>query len=173
LLIKGRVWKFGDNIDTDLMMPQDTFRLPIEERAKAVFRANRPGWVKKVKRGDVLVAGKNFGVGSSRPAARSLKFLGIEAIIAESVNSLFFRNCINYGLLALNLPCALNYFQEGDLVEIDPHGGTIKNMNTGSSFNAEPFPEMLIRIVEAGGMIELLQKEGYLASEAYEKEQGR
>lgn len=162
MLIRGRVWKFGDHIDTDLMMPQDTFRLPIEERARAVFRVNRPGWVDQVKQGDIIAAGKNFGMGSSRPAARTFKFLGIEAIIADSINGLFFRNCINYALPAFNLPGVLNYFQEGEFAEIDPHAGTIKNLNTGICFEAEVLPEMLMKIIEAGGMIELLQKEGYL-----------
>ena len=169
MLMKGQVWKFGDNMDTDLMMPQDTFRLSIEERARAVFRVNRPGWVDQVKKGDIIVAGKNFGMGSSRPAARTFKFLGIEAIIADSINGLFFRNCINYGLPAFNLPGSLNYFREGELAEIDPLAGTIKNLNTGICFEIGVLPEMLMKIIEAGGIIELLQKEGCLASLGHEK----
>ncbi len=162
MVIKGRVWKFGDNIDTDLMMPQEAFRLPVKERARAVFRVNRPGWVDQVKPGDLIVAGKNFGMGSSRPAARTFKFLGIEAIIAHSMNGLFFRNCINYGLPAFNLPDVERYFQEGELAEIDPRAGTIKNLNTGICLRTEGLPEMLLRIIEAGGMLELLQEEGCL-----------
>ena len=163
MLIKGRIWKFGDNIDTDLMMPQDTFRLSIEEQARAVFRVNRPGWVDQVERGDIIVGGKNFGMGSSRPAARTFKFLGIEAIIADSINGLFFRNSVNYGLPAFNLPDSLNYFQEGELAEIDPYVGTIKNLNTGRCFKTEVFPEILMKIIVSGGIIELLEKEGCVA----------
>lgn len=162
MLIKGRVWKFADNIDTDLMMPQDTLRLPLEEQAKSVFRANRPGWVDQVKKGDIILAGKNFGTGSSRPAARTLKFLGIGAIIADSINGLFFRNCINYGLPALNLPGISDEFQEGEVAEVDFLTGTVKNVDTDISLQAKVLPEMLMKIIEAGGIIELLQKEGYL-----------
>jgi 3-isopropylmalate/(R)-2-methylmalate dehydratase small subunit len=115
-----------------------------------------------VKRGDLIVAGKNFGVGSSRPAARTFKFLGIEAIIAHSTNGLFFRNCINYGLPAFNLPGVQNYFQEGELAEIDPRAGTVRNLNTGICLETQGLPEMLMKIIEAGGMLELLQKEGCL-----------
>jgi 3-isopropylmalate/(R)-2-methylmalate dehydratase small subunit len=163
MLIKGRVWKFGDDMNTDLMMPQDTFRLSIEEQARAVFRVNRPGWADQVKQGDIIVAGKNFGIGSSRPAARTFKFLGIEAIIADSINGLFLRNCINFGLPGFSLPGIVNYFQELELAEIDLNAGTIKNLNTETCLKIEVLPEMLMKIIDAGGIIELLQKEGYVA----------
>ena len=162
MLIKGRVWKFGDNIDTDQMMPQSAFKLPIEEQARSVFKTIRPGWASLVKSGDMIVAGKNFGIGSSRPAARVFRFMGIEAIIAESMNGLFFRNCINYGLLAINVPGVLEQFQEGEVAEVDPRTGMIKNLNTGISLQGPVLPEMLTKIVQAGGMIELLRKEGCL-----------
>jgi 3-isopropylmalate/(R)-2-methylmalate dehydratase small subunit len=118
--------------------------------------------VDQVKQGDLIVAGKNFGMGSSRPAARTFKFLGIEAIIADSINGLFFRNCVNYGLPAFNLPGVQNYFKEGELAEVDPRAGTVKNVNTGVYLRTEGLPEMLMKIIEAGGMLELLQKEGCL-----------
>lgn len=162
MVLRGRVWRFGDNIDTDQMMPQDTFRLPLKEQAKSVFKTIRPDWTDQVRQGDIIVAGNNFGTGSSRPAARTFKFLGIDAIVADSINGLFFRNCINYGLPAFNLPGATEYFQEGEVAEITPRTGTIKNLNTGVSFQAQALPEMLMRIIEAGGMIELLQEEGHL-----------
>ncbi len=162
MLIKGRVWKFGDNIDTDQMMPQSTFKLPVEEQARSVFKTIRPGWADQVKQGEIILAGKNFGLGSSRPAARVFRFLGIEAIVAESMNGLFFRNCINYGLLALNVPGVSEHFQEGEVAEVDPRTGMIKNLNTGVSLRGPVLPEMLIGIVQAGGMIELLRKEGCL-----------
>lgn len=170
MLIKGRVWKFGDNIDTDLMLPNVAFKKRIDEQAKFVFKANRPGWADQVKKGDIIVAGKNFGTGSSRPAAQVIKFLGIEAIIADSINGLFFRNCINYGLLAFNLPGGSDHFQEGEVAEVDPHTGSIKNLSTGISLQTGALPEMLMKIIEAGGIIDLLQKEGCITPMQYEKE---
>ena len=164
MLIKGRVWKFGDNIDTDQMMPQSAFKSPIEEQAKAVFKTIRPGWADGIKQGEIILAGKNFGLGSSRPAPRVFRFLGIEAIIAESMNGLFFRNCINYGLLAVNVPGVSEQFQEGDVAEVDPRAGVIRNLNAGISLRCPALPEMLMKIVQAGGMIELLRKEGCLTA---------
>jgi len=162
MLLKGRVWVFGDNIDTDLMMPHGAFEKSLREQAQFVFKANRPGWVDLVKKGDIIVAGKNFGTGSSRPAALLFKTLGIEAIVAESVNGLFFRNCINYGLPAFNCPGVTEFFKEGDVAEIDPQAGTIRNVATGKSLRTGILPEMLMNIIAAGGMIELLTKEGCL-----------
>ena len=162
MLLKGRVWIFGDNIDTDLMMPHGAFEKSLQEQAKLVFKANRPGWVDLVKKGDIIVAGKNFGTGSSRPAALLFKTLGIEAIAAESVNGLFFKNCINFGLPAFNCPGVTESFKEGDVAEIDPQAGTIRNVATGKSLRTGILPEMLMNIIAAGGMIELLTKEGCL-----------
>ncbi len=162
MLLKGRVWVFGDNIDTDLMMPHGAFEKSLQEQTKFVFKANRPGWVDLVKKGDIIVAGKNFGTGSSRPAALLFKTLGIEAIAAESVNGLFFKNCINFGLPAFNCPGVTESFKEGDVAEIDPQAGTIRNVATGKSLRTGILPEMLMNIIAAGGMIELLTKEGCL-----------
>ena len=158
----GYVWKFGDNINTDDMMPQEAFRLPPQEQAKWIFRALRPGWVDHVKPGDIIVAGRNFGTGSSRPAARSFKILGIHAIFAESINGLFYRNSINYGLPVFNWPDILQHFKEGERVEVDIRAGTIRHLDSGSLLQTDPFPDLLIKIIEAGGMIELLQKDGCL-----------
>jgi 3-isopropylmalate/(R)-2-methylmalate dehydratase small subunit len=170
--IQGRIWKFGDHIDTDQMMPPDTFRLPLPEQARSLFRTLRPGWVNQVEKGDIILGGKNFGVGSSRPAARALKFLGIEAVLAESINGLFFKNCINYGLPAFNLPGAAQYFQEGERAEINVEAGTIKNLDTAICLQVPMLPGMLIDILKAGGIVELLQQEGYLARAGEEKEEG-
>ena len=162
MLLKGRVWIFGDNIDTDRMMPHGAFEKSLQEQAKLVFKANRPGWVDLVKKGDIIVAGRNFGTGSSRPAALLFKTLGLEAIAAESVNGLFFKNCINFGLPAFNCPGVTESFKEGDVAEIDPQAGTIRNVATGKSLRTGILPEMLMNIIAAGGMIELLTKEGCL-----------
>jgi 3-isopropylmalate/(R)-2-methylmalate dehydratase small subunit len=112
-MISGRVWKFGDNINTDYMMPGPALYLPEEERVRYVFQANRPGWVDLVKPGDFIIGGTNYGVGSSRPAALSLRNLKIGCLIAESINGLFFRNCVNFGLVALQCPGIHAAFEEG------------------------------------------------------------
>ena len=100
-IIQGRVWCVGDNIDTDLLLPIDVLQMARSERPKHVFRANRPGWVQQVKPGDILIGGKNFGMGSGRPAAQTMKDLGLSCVVADTLNGLFFRNCINFaGALA-------------------------------------------------------------------------
>ena len=102
--MQARTWKFGDHINTDLILPGPVMLLPFDEQPQYVFQANRPGWAKLVRSGDILIGGHNFGTGSGRPAARSLKVLGISCVVAESINGLFFRNCINYGLYPLECP---------------------------------------------------------------------
>ena len=103
-MIAGRVWTFGDNINTDLMLPGSLLFATEDEQKRAVFSANRPGWVDEVRPGDIIVGGLNYGMGSSRPAARSLRNLGIAALVAESINGLFFRNAVNFGLVAFECP---------------------------------------------------------------------
>ena len=103
-MISGAVWIFGDNINTDLMLPGPMLFASEEEQKRAVFAANRPGWVDQVRPGDIIIGGLNYGMGSSRPAARSLRNLGVAAVIAHSINGLFFRNAVNFGLLALECP---------------------------------------------------------------------
>ena len=162
MVISGRVWKFGENMNTDLMMPPEAFRLSLAEQAKLIFRAVRPEWANQVRQGDIIVAEKNFGIGSSRPAAQAMKYLGIEAIVADSINGLFFRNSVNYGLPALSVSDVSKQFQEGDIARIDFLTGIVKNLNSGISIQANAFPEILIKIVESGGITELLLKEGHL-----------
>jgi len=100
----ARVWKFGDNINTDLILPNVAFYLTPQEQLKYIFRANRPGWVDLVQPGDILIGGRNFGMGSSRPAARNLKNLGLACLVAEGVNGLFYRNCVNFAFLQPSAP---------------------------------------------------------------------
>src|SRR5262245_40080392 len=120
---KARTWKVGDNINTDLILPIQAFYLPAAEQPKYVFHANRPGWVDLVKPGDILIGGKNFGMGSSRPAARSLKNLGIACLVAPSINGLFFRNCVNFAFPAVECPGVDEAFEEGDIAEVDFDAG--------------------------------------------------
>src|SRR5262249_37663188 len=128
----GRVWKFGNDINTDLIMPSYARTATLEEQVRAVFAANRPGWVEQVRRGDFLIAGRNFGIGSSRPGARSLRNAGIACILAESINGLCFRNCVNYGLLALECPGVWSAFEEGQTAEVRLSDFSVTNRETGA-----------------------------------------
>ena len=163
---KARVWKFGDNINTDLILPVQAFYLPAEEQPKYVFQANRPGWVKEVKPGDIIVGGKNFGMGSSRPAARSLKNLGLACLIAPSINGLFFRNCVNFAFPAMECPGVDAAFQEGETAEVDFDASVVRNITRGVTLPGRPIPPKLMELVKAGGIYPLLEKEGLIAPRA-------
>jgi 3-isopropylmalate/(R)-2-methylmalate dehydratase small subunit len=158
----GRVWKFGHDINTDLIMPSYARHASIEEQARAVFAAHRPGWVDQVQRGDILVAGRNFGVGSSRPGARSLRNAGIACLIAESINGLFFRNCVNFGLLALECQEVWDMFEEGQSAEIALADFSVRNCDTGTVLTALAIPEALLSIMQGGGIFPLLEKRGLI-----------
>jgi 3-isopropylmalate/(R)-2-methylmalate dehydratase small subunit len=162
-LLKGRVWKFGDNINTDLMMPNAAYEYPPSEQPKFVFSANRPGWSSEVERGDILIGGVNFGTGSSRPAAKQVAGLGVAALVAESINGLFLRNCVNFGLPAF--PCVGVYemFEEGDIAIVDYASCQITNARTGSSLYGKRLPQSLITLTLSGGIVPLLQREGYIS----------
>jgi 3-isopropylmalate/(R)-2-methylmalate dehydratase small subunit len=160
--IIGKVWKFGDDINTDLIFPHTAFRVSPEEQAKLVFSDNRPGWSESVGPGDLIVAGKNFGTGSSRPGAALLKRLGLGGMLAGSMNGLFFRNCIGYGFPALQCEGVDEIFNEGDTAEFDLRTGDIKNLTTGAALQGAPLPESMVETLEAGGVFELLTKKGYI-----------
>ena len=160
---KARVWKVGDDINTDLILPSAAFYLTPEEQARHVFSANRPGWAEQVRKGDILVGGRNFGMGSSRPAARSLKNLGLACLVAPYVNGLFFRNCVNFAFPAVECPGVDEAFEEGDIAEINVDHATVKNVTRGTSFTGKPMPPKLLALVKAGGVYPLLEKEGLIA----------
>lgn len=119
LTVTGRAWVFGDEINTDDMYPGRAMGLPVAEASTHMFDATRPGWPKLVEPGDIVVAGQNFGIGSSRPVAELFVELGVGALVAEQYNSLFLRNCLNYGLPAVTIPDARAFITESDLVTID------------------------------------------------------
>jgi 3-isopropylmalate/(R)-2-methylmalate dehydratase small subunit len=163
---KARVWKVGDNINTDLILPIQAFYLPAAEQPKYVFHANRPGWSDLVKPGDILIGGKNFGMGSSRPAARSLKNLGIACLVAPSINGLFFRNCVNFAFPAVECPGVDGAFEEGETAEVDFETGAVRNATRGTALKGRPMPPRLLELVKAGGIYPLLEKEGLIAPRA-------
>jgi 3-isopropylmalate/(R)-2-methylmalate dehydratase small subunit len=157
---KARVWKFGDNINTDLILPNVAFYLTPQEQVKYIFRANRPGWVDLVQPGDILIGGRNFGMGSSRPAARNLKNLGLACLVAEGINGLFYRNCVNFAFPATECTGVCDLFDEGDTAEVDFDNATVTNITRGKSLPMRQIPPPLLKIVEAGGIFSLLEKEG-------------
>jgi 3-isopropylmalate/(R)-2-methylmalate dehydratase small subunit len=159
----ARVWKFGDNINTDLILPIIAFYLPYQEQARYVFHANRPGWVDQMKPGDIILAGKNFGMGSSRPAARSLVTLGVGCVVAHSINGLFFRNAVNWALPAMECPDIQDAFEEGEIAEVDFDHGTVRNVTRGTVLRSKPVPPSLVNIVQSGGIYALLEKDGLIA----------
>jgi 3-isopropylmalate/(R)-2-methylmalate dehydratase small subunit len=152
-VISGRVWKFGDNINTDMMMPGPALYVSEAERVRYIFQANRPGWVDQVRRGDFIIGGKSYGVGSSRPAALSLRNAGIACLIAESINGLFFRNCVSFGLLAL----------EGQTAAVSSDDLTVRNEQTGEVLKASPLPRQLVDLMCGGGIFPLLESQGLIA----------
>lgn len=160
----GRVWKFGHDINTDLVIPNFAVLMSVEEQLRHCFSANRPGWIDEVHAGDVLVAGRNFGVGSARNIGAVFRGLGIAGIVAESFNGLGLRNCINAGMPSLPCAGALQLFEEGDMAEVDWTTGAVLNATNGATVRGEPIPPQLQRLVAAGGVEDVLRAEGYLAA---------
>ena len=159
----GRGWKFGDNINTDLMLPGSVLYSSPEQQARAVFMNNRPGWVDQVRKGDVIVGGFNYGMGSSRPAARSVRNCGVGFLLAETINGLFFRNAVNYGLLACECSGVSTAFEEGDTAELDIDAWSVRNPRTGRSLQVSPVPAQLLAMMLGGGVYPVLEREGLIA----------
>jgi len=162
----GRIWKFGHDINTDLMLPEPLLTASEAEQARAVFSANRPGWIDQIAPGDIIVGGRNFGTGSSRPAARSLRNIGLGALLAESINGLFFRNAVSFGFLALECPGIHAAFEEGQTAEISLPDWTVRNRDTGAVLRAKPVPDRLLSLMISGGIYPLLEAEGLIAPKA-------
>ena len=151
---------FGDNVDTDQISPGKVLTLPLEEQMKCVFEALRPEFREEVKPGDVIVAGLNFGCGSSREhSPEVLKALAISAILAESFGRIFFRNAVAIGLPVLIAPGIRSFISEGEQVEVDVFRGTVKNLATGAEFKTRPLHPSLLAIIKAGGIIAQLREE--------------
>ncbi len=157
----GRAWKFGDNISTDAIAPGRYFHLrsDLNKLAEHVLEDARPEFAKKVKKGDFVVAGKNFGLGSSREhAPRIIKLAGVKAILAKSFARIFFRNCINIGLPVII--CDTDKIDEGDELEVEFDKGIVKNKTKNMEIMFNPLPKVMLNILEDGGIVEHLKRHG-------------
>lgn len=158
--IRGRVFKYGNDVDTDVIIPARYLNTTSEsELASHCMEDIDPDFVKKVRPGDIIVAGDNFGCGSSREHAPiAIKASGVKLVIAASFARIFYRNSINIGLPIWECPEAAAAIANGDEAEADLAAGTITDVTTGKTFMAQPFPPFIQNIIEAGGLINSLKK---------------
>lgn len=163
MLSAEKVWVFGDNINTDLMLPGPYLTRSPQEQARAVFINNRPGWIDQVQKGDALIGGFNFGMGSSRPAARSLRNCGVGFLLAETINGLFFRNAVNHGFPAFECTGVAKAFEESDSAVLHVDDWLVRNPRTGQVLKVTPVPDMLLSLMLGGGILPMLEKEGLIA----------
>jgi 3-isopropylmalate/(R)-2-methylmalate dehydratase small subunit len=160
MLIKGKVWRFGDDIDTDAIIPARYLNTSDpKELARHVMEDADVEFPKKVKAGDLIVAGKNFGCGSSREHAPiAIKAAGMQAVIAKSFARIFYRNSFNIGLPIFESEDAAEKIKGGDVVEIDADRGTIKNLTSGEEYTAKPIPPFMQELISTGGLIAWTKK---------------
>jgi 3-isopropylmalate/(R)-2-methylmalate dehydratase small subunit len=159
--MKGRVWKFGDNISTDLICPGRFYHLRsnLPELAKHTLEDADPDFAARVEKGDFVVGGGNFGLGSSREhAPLIIKMSGAGAVLAQSFARIFFRNCVNVGLPAVE--CDTTPFAAGDELEIDLAGGKIRDITNGAEVTFRPLEPAMRKILEDGGLVEHIKKHG-------------
>ena len=158
MMQQGKSWVFGDNIDTDQLAPGAFMKSPVEELARHCLERLNPDFTKNVKEGDIVVGGRNFGIGSSREqAVQSLLQLGVSAVIAQSFGGIFQRNAFNLGLLVLECE-ECHKIQEGEHLVPDPRHGSVFNQATGETFSCSKVPEFLLQMLEDGGLVPHLEK---------------
>lgn len=157
---KGTVFKYKDNVDTDVIIPARYLNTSDpKELAKHCMEDIDAEFVNKVKTGDIIVADKNFGCGSSREHAPiAIKASGISCVIASTFARIFYRNAINIGLPIVECPEAVKGINAGDVVSVDFSSGIITNETTGKTFKGEPYPEFMQNIIAAGGLVEYIKK---------------
>ena len=161
MILKGKVWKFGDDISTDLIAPGRLFHLRsnLPELAKHVLEDADPTFAQKVQKGDFVVGGNNFGLGSSREHAPTIiKLVGVSAVLAKSFARIFYRNAINVGLPVLI--CDTDKIDQGDDLEVDLEKGTIVDLTKNITLNFSPLPKVMIGILNDGGLVEHIKKHG-------------
>ncbi len=158
-MLRGRAFKFGDNISTDHIIPGRLLHLRsnLPELAKHVLEDADPSFAQRVKKGDFIVGGRNFGLGSSREhAPLVIKMAGVSAILAKSVARIFFRNAINIGLPVLI--CDTDSINNGDELEVDLKSGRIKDLINGTELHFSAMPEIMLRILNEGGLVPYIKK---------------
>ena len=153
--LMGTVWKYGDDVDTDGIIPARYLNVSDpEDLARHCMEDVDPGFARAVRAGDVIVAGENFGCGSSREhAPLAIKGSGVACVVAKSYARIFYRNAINIGLPILECPQAVEETQKGDLLAADLGAGTVTNLRTGRTYQVSPFPPFIMGIIEAGGLV--------------------
>lgn len=157
----GKAFKFGNDISTDHIAPGRLFHLRsnLEEFAKHVLEDADPNFASTMQKGDFVVAGDNFGLGSSREhAPQIIKISGVQAVLAKSFARIFYRNAINIGLLAIE--CDTDLIEAGDELELDLKNGIIKNLTKNSEIKFAPLPEVMIKLLSDGGLVEHVKKYG-------------
>ncbi len=158
---KGFAWKFGDDITTDHIAPGRLFHLRtnLPELAKHVLEDANPEFAQKMSKGDFVVAGRNFGLGSSREHAPTIiKMAGVNGVLAKSFARIFFRNAINIGLLLIE--CNTDLIEEGDELAVDIEKGIVKNLTQKIDIKITPLPDVMIKILEEGGLAKHIEKHG-------------
>lgn len=161
MAFKGKAWKFGDDVNTDEIIPARYLSLTDPEKlAEHVMEDADPEFPSKVRPGDIIVAGKNFGCGSSREHAPvAIKGAKVACVIAKSFARIFFRNAFNMGLMIFESPSAAEAVKQGDTLEVDPDRGIIRNADTGEVFNAAPIPPFMKQLLKDGGLIAHIRKQ--------------
>ena len=158
-IIRGRVWKFGDNINTDLISPGRYLAAPVDEIKKHVLEAVNPRFAAEARKGDLVVGGKNFGCGSSRESApRALKALGLEAVVAESFARIFFRNAVAVGLPVVACPSVSRTFEDGETLELDLQNARVTHVSRNISLQGTPLPPEMLDVLAKGGIPSLLKE---------------
>jgi 3-isopropylmalate/(R)-2-methylmalate dehydratase small subunit len=154
-VLSGAVWKYGDNIDTDVIIPARYLNMStLAELAEHCMEDIDPAFAKEVTPGDIIVGGENFGCGSSREhAPLAIKGAGVSCVIAKSFARIFYRNAINIGLPILVCPEAVSEAKTGDEITVDLRSGEITNARIGTTYHTAPFPPFIMAIIEAGGLI--------------------
>ncbi|MFQ6081709.1 MAG: 3-isopropylmalate dehydratase small subunit [Candidatus Bathyarchaeia archaeon] len=159
-VVRGRVWKLGDDVDTDLIVPGPYITIrDMDLLASHVLEEFIPNFAENVKPGDIIVAGKNFGCGSSREIAPALlKHLRLGAVVAESFARIFFRNAINLGLPLMECKGISRRVKQDQQLEVNIVLGEVRNLSTGETYKGTKLPDFLLEIIEAGGALEALKR---------------
>jgi 3-isopropylmalate/(R)-2-methylmalate dehydratase small subunit len=154
--LRGKAHKFGDNIDTDVIIPARFLNVSDPtELAKHLMEGIDSDFAQRVEKGDIILAGANFGSGSSREHAPiAIKAAGISCVIAKSFARIFFRNAINIALPILECPEAVEKSEAGDALEVELESGRIRNITKGLEFEAKPYPDFMLRLISSGGLVQ-------------------